>query len=90
MHTTLKERMAGTRLKDYYWNTHKLGHFVLSYVLSVTQQYEQSTARKASLLSIQPLWKIWRNILVKCMSHISIPESHTTAKFQQCQTRFIT
>ena len=43
-----------------YWNAHKPLRFVLSYVLSVTQQYKQITAWKASLQSIQPLRKIRR------------------------------
>jgi len=43
-----------------YWNTFKPVCFVLSYVLSITQQYKQRTALKVSLQSIQPLQKIWR------------------------------
>ena len=40
--------------------THKPARFILSYVLSITQQYKQRTAWKATLQSIQPLQKIQR------------------------------
>jgi len=41
-----------------YWSTYKPVGFVLSYALSVIQQYKQKTAWKASLQPIQPLQKI--------------------------------
>ena len=53
--------------------------FVLSCVLSVTQQYRQRTAWKACLQSIQPLRKIRRIILVKRAPHIQIHESHNVS-----------
>jgi len=53
-----KDGWCTTRIN--YWNIHTPVRFVLSYVLSVAQQYKQITAYKASLQSIQPLWKIWR------------------------------
>jgi len=38
-----KEWLACTS-RINYWNTHKPVRFILSYVLSVTQQYKQRTA----------------------------------------------
>ena len=48
--------------KINYWKTHKPVCFLISYVLSVIQQYKQRTARKASLQSIT---ENTENILVK-------------------------
>jgi len=63
-----------------YWNTHKPVRLVLSYVLSVTQQYKQRTAWKASLQSIQPSRNIRRiATLVKRTPHILIGKSHNTS-----------
>ena len=72
-----------------YWNTRKPVCFVLSYVLSVTQQYKQGTAWKASLQFIQSIRKIrivhlWNTPpIFWCVKSI-IPQ------FQQSQTRFKT
>jgi len=66
--------------------THKPVRFVLSYVLSVTQQYRQRTAWKASLQSIQPLWKIQR-IYLWNVPPISRYVKAIMSQFQQCRTR---
>ena len=46
--------------KTNYWKAHKPVCFIFSYILSVTQQYKQRAAWKASLQSIQPLRRIRR------------------------------
>ena len=46
--------------KINYWKAHKPVHCIFRYALSVTQQYRQRAAWKASLQSIQPLRKIQR------------------------------
>ena len=56
--TSSKEKWKAHALRIDYLKAHKPVCFVLSYVLSITQQYKQRTARKASLQSIQSLQKI--------------------------------
>jgi len=71
--------------KINYWKTHKIARFVLSYVLSVTQQYRQRTAWKATLQSIQPLRKI-RRIYSWNVHPISQYVKAITSQFKQCRT----
>ena len=72
--------------KINYWKTHKPVCFVLSYVLSVTQQHRQSTAWKANLQSIQPLRRI-QKIYSWNTCPISWYVKAITSQFQLCRTR---
>ena len=64
-----KKRLVCASSIDY-WNTHKPVHYVLSYVIPITQQYKQRTAWKASLQSIQPLRKIQVIHLKMCAPYL--------------------
>ena len=72
-----------------YWKAHKPVCFVLSYFLSITEQYEQRTVWKVSLQSIHPLQTVQkipsRNVCFKSWNVKAI-----RPKYQQCWTHFIT
>ena len=68
-----------------YWNTYKPLHFILSYVLTVTQQYKQRIAQK-NLCNPSSQY-------TKCrITHETRPISQyvkaITHRFQQCQTQY--
>ena len=61
--TLCKEELLACVSMINYWSTNKPVCFVLSYVLSVTQQYKQKTAWKVSLQSIQPCYETSSTLL---------------------------
>jgi len=69
--------------KFNYWKAHKPVHFIFSYVLSVTQQYRQRIAWKASLQSFQPLQKMRRMVTpLLCTPSISHSFLHNCVRWR--------
>ena len=71
LHTPLQKKewlVYNSRIS--YWNAHKPVCFVLSYVLSITQQYKQRTTWEAFLQSIQLLRRRWKITCETCAPYL--------------------